>query len=176
MGKSPVWLLSFCLCFALLSLGCFDSPGDSPGEEEDDGNSACLQDTETNASAKVHGGKIEMHATSNMVQATCTTPTGIIWCDQLTLVFYSGKLGCHHKLTFWIRNPTPGAAKMGLNFIEGASSYTGLCAGDEGPNSLTSESALTVKSIDSKVSGTFTAVLENGTIFSSGKFTDVPVN
>jgi hypothetical protein len=157
-------------------LGCSDGGG--PHEVEffgDDGvSSVCLQEVETNGSARTQGMTVELECHGGLKEVPAPTTTGLVWVMQLTLDLDINKMACDHHMVFWIRNPLVGEAKMSSHFIEDVSTYTGLYSGELGSLRFTNGSSLEITSVDPTVTGRFSVELEDGTVFSDGHFEVTP--
>ncbi len=166
MRTLPVTLLLLCLLAGLQSVGCF----------EGEGSKDCLQGAGTNASARVDGMTVDLNGSGKMEQGISPTPTGPVWTSQLTIRLDINKVECSHNLTFWVDNPAPGEAILSGQIQEGSPNFTGVYAGELGSFPMQEGSTLKFTSFGSSAAGTFKAVLEDGTVFSSGKFQGIPVN
>ncbi len=159
-------MVLYCVVIMATWMGC----------DSGDGGTECLQEPATNASAKVNGMAVELNGWGKMETVVAPTPTGPVWAEQLTLSLDINFVQCDHLLTLWVKNPGPGKGEFGNHIAPDGPSFTGMYAGELGTFKLTGESTLEITAYGSSASGTFKAVLEDGTVFSSGKFNGLPVH
>ncbi len=137
------------------------------------GSKACLQGGQTNAQAKLDGMKVEMYATADVESGVVMVDYHPVWGTVMNLNLDISKVECDHHLFFSIIGPAVGQFSVG-SVTEGT--FHGVYDGDYGTDSFTGESTLSITAYDeTRISGTFKVLLEDGTTFSSGSFTNVPI-
>ena len=103
-----------------------------------------------------------------------------VWTDDISVVLTIWEVKSYHKFTFNLHNVTnitTGTPVYGTKSIDGSFAWSGFYDGQAGEFSLDGESSVVIdKLTDSRISGTFTVVLENGATFTSGTFTDIPIS
>lgn len=140
-----------------------------------DGN-PCLMGGSNNATAYLNDQKVEMQGRAHRVLGAGMEYFQPIWTVDVSIHLDIERDGCDHKISFITHNTWVGVHLPGNMSKDGSHVYSGVYHGELGAASMTSDSYLEITALtETGVSGVFTAILTDGTTFTSGEFTDVPI-